>query len=117
MPATKKPVRAESEREEPVRGVSRVCGAPGCNQKFSAWVARQRFCSGACRARAFYWEHKEATGQRYAVSRAGKRSRLQAREARAKLRARAARKRPTGSPKAARKAASGRGRTAARRRA
>jgi hypothetical protein len=49
--------------------------APGCGKTFAAYVARQRYCSGRCRFRAFYWDHKKATGERYTSGQAARLSR------------------------------------------
>lgn len=94
MPVPRKPIkRAETSRmretarrtaaRSAARGRMRVCEAPNCGQKFEAYVARQRFCSDACRARAFYWDYKNETGERYAARRqSGRRSASAARAAR-----------------------------------
>ncbi len=59
--------RRETSRQEPdnVRGAYRICEAPGCGKRYPAYVARQRFCSPVCRARAFYWDFKDTHGERY----------------------------------------------------
>ncbi len=47
-----------------------TCQAPDCGKKFRPYgplALRQRFCSPACRQRAFYWEFKKKNkGKRYA---------------------------------------------------
>ena len=59
--------KARTAEPEVTRGSRRTCEAPGCGKSFRAYVARQRFCSNGCRSRAFYWDFKERTGERYAA--------------------------------------------------
>ncbi len=53
------------------RGAAKLrCAAPGCSKSFSppAFTSRrQRYCSNACRQRAFYWEFKRRHRVRYAA--------------------------------------------------
>ena len=69
--AQAKPARAK----QPLKVKRRTCMAPGCGKTFAAYVKRQRYCSGRCRFRAFYWDHKKATGERYTSGRAAKQGR------------------------------------------
>lgn len=36
------------------------CAGPGCNE-----LAKLKYCSNACKQRAFYWRFKEREGMRY----------------------------------------------------
>jgi hypothetical protein len=75
--ATRKPrkaaavVRSAGKPDETTRGAKRICQAPGCGKTFRAYVDRQRFCSNGCRSRAFYWDFKDKTGERYAAHLSG----------------------------------------------
>ena len=71
------------------RGSKRVCEAPGCGKSFRAYVDRQRFCSNGCRSRAFYWDFKDKTGERYAAHLAGDGGRRPARRTPTRMRRRA----------------------------
>jgi hypothetical protein len=62
-----KVAEAKAREAEGARGSRRTCEAPGCGKGFRAYVARQRFCSNGCRSRAFYWDFKDRTGERYAA--------------------------------------------------
>jgi hypothetical protein len=46
---------------------ARRCQAPGCKNKFQPYRPEHLFCSGACRARAFYHSYLDDHGERYAV--------------------------------------------------
>jgi hypothetical protein len=70
------PARATAKKTQDngsatARGSRRLCEAPGCGKSFRAYVDRQRFCSNGCRSRAFYWDFKDKTGERYAAHLAG----------------------------------------------